>query len=67
MANKPGDALSKFRRNREIIRRYDNGEEAHNLATIYSLTERRIFQILSEPNRLMMDEWGREASFIGMK
>ena len=61
MANKKGGThLSKFRRNRDIIRAYDAGADAEALSSNFSVTERRVYQIVSPENRAIMSEWSKE-------
>jgi Mor family transcriptional regulator len=62
MGNKPGSLIGKYRRDCAIVMAYDEGEDTEQLAGTYQLTERRIYQIVSEENRRIMQEWASEAS-----
>lgn len=60
MANKPGDQVSKYRRNLDIILAYDKGEDPESLSKRFHMSQRQIFRIVSYKNRLTMAEWAKE-------
>ena len=54
MGNREGTSEEKMRRWKEIIALYDRGHDAEDLAALYHLSQRRIYQVVSESNRVAL-------------